>query len=106
MSQKAGIGARILIILYGAALVALGMYPIQREYGSMSAFLKRQFAAVMPNGSLEDLKVKRPLPTGAEKRKLKAARARLIDPDDQKEMDRLTQSDRLQLDNLLSSFDK
>jgi hypothetical protein len=51
--SEVGFGKRLLVILYAAGIVAIGAYPIQREFGSVYNFLDikiRQYA----NTSLPD----------------------------------------------------
>jgi hypothetical protein len=45
--NEVGLGKRLIVILYAAGIVAIGAYPIQREFGSVYNFLDiklRQYA--------------------------------------------------------------
>jgi hypothetical protein len=99
-------------MIYAAALIAIGVYPIQREYGSVSEFIRRQTSrfvpgTVLPKGdSLDKLRVKRPMPNGSS---AQSARSRLAVPKDlnqknNKPLDKLTQKDRGQLNSLIDGL--
>ena len=104
-SPRGSVGARILIIVYGAALVAIGLYPIRREYGSFSRFLKVQTGGLVSDVNLEKLRVKRPMPSGAEQRELKSKREAYARESKEQQLDRLTKDDKTQLESLLGKLD-
>ena len=41
-SSHGHLGVRLLIILYALGIVAIGAYPIQKQYGGIVEFLKQQ----------------------------------------------------------------
>lgn len=75
-NKSGGIGARLLIIIYAAAIVAIGIYPIKQEYGSFEQFVKKELPSWLTKEKLETLRVKRPEDPGVENR----TRARLRVP--------------------------
>lgn len=103
-----GLFERFLIIIFGAAIVLLGAYPLTREYGGvtnylhskgrqLSSYLDQKDGATTRRGQLSSS-----LPP--------AQKSRVQDPKrnnkksvDQKPMDELTVDDRKELDTLLQS---
>lgn len=104
-AASGSIGARLLIMIYGAAIVAIGAYPIKQEYGSVEEFFKREMPGWFSKESLEKLRVQRPEETEDKK----TARARLETPrivtEDkaaQEDLDTIEKNDRKQLSDLLN----
>lgn len=108
-NDSGSLGARLLIIIYAASLVAIGAYPIRREYGSVVNFLRKEAAELRQSSSVSKWA------------KFNWTRARLAEPKDskiviggdnvpekttapKKDLDKLTHSDRKQLDDLLSTL--
>lgn len=99
-------GARLLIILYALGIVIIGAHPIQQEYGSVMAYIKKEYASFMQEHSVQ-----------------KKSRARLNHPqksfnwfgafsakedhppvEKHKDLDKLTSKDRNELNNLLDDL--
>jgi len=75
-NKGGGIGARLLIIIYASAVVALGTFPIKQEYGSFEQFVQKEMPGWFSKESIDKLRVKRPEDPGI----LQRARARLRIP--------------------------
>ncbi len=114
-------GARILIIIYAAALVLIGSYPIKREYGSVLEFLRKQSRSWA--GDLRSQRSERArLNVTQSSKVLQSAQTReaaaktaakeihsepsiVLEKNSSKRMDNLTKQDRAQLNGLLNSLD-
>ena len=47
MSNSGTLTSRLLVILYAIAIVAIGSYPIQREYGSVYNYIKKKTSELL-----------------------------------------------------------
>lgn len=93
-SSEAHFGLRLLIILYGLGIVAIGSYPIQREHGSVMAFVKKQTTAFANSSDiLSRIKPKLTLPAASDG---SAA--------EKKSRDHLTERDRTELNRLIGDL--
>jgi hypothetical protein len=54
-TSSGSLGARFLIILYSAGIVMLGLYPIQREYGSFWNFVDKKIIGADLESSYESI---------------------------------------------------
>ena len=54
--SEGSLGARLLVIAYGVALVAIGAYPIQQEYGGVFEFLSQKSTEYFGDSPLEKLR--------------------------------------------------
>lgn len=107
---KGSFWARLLIILYGLGIVAIGAHPLQKQYGGVFAFLEREsaaFAGVFQQsetqragrGLLEEPPITRSL--NASQQGL-TTDSKLESPN--RPIDGLTTTDRKQLDKLINNL--
>ncbi len=122
MAGKSGdnIGARVLIMLYAAAIVAIGAHPFEKRHGGLFSYLKKESASLvkrdwLPENLLDgkkrfelgDIKMPKRAQLGrggktgeigfrTEARKGESGKS-------SKELDRLSKSDRSELGSLIDA---
>jgi hypothetical protein len=107
-NNDGGLFERFLIIIFGAAIVLLGAYPLTREYGGVTNYLQSKGSQLSSyldqkgDGTTRRGQLSSGLPPAQKKRvsDLNRNTKRTVD---EKPMDDLTVDDRKELDNLLQS---
>lgn len=111
------LSARLLIILYGLGIVAIGAYPIQREHGGIlnylssqsSAFASEGLSELKKSGLADRLRRRRATRSGVDQPEvqtltLPGASLKVQKRAPAKEMDKLTKQDRAALENLIDGL--
>ena len=108
--QKGPWAGRILIMVFGFCIVAIGAQPIQKKYGSFLNFLKSQSRAQAKEASghkageaSKNSRVLKSFTLPNLGKKAAPNEAKVETTNKSKNLDKLEANDRKQLDNLLNS---